>query len=131
MDGGPATAALPEVVIRVCAGRDVVLVVQDKGGGIDADKLAQVWGYGYTTFKPPSRGDGLWEDFHERLAGPHAQQDLFAGYGFGLPRWEFPDRHFPPPFVMLSCRIVSIFPIILPQIICFIVICYFDTDTLN
>eukprot|EP00667_Euglena_gracilis_P013074 EG_transcript_13463 len=78
-------AALPEVVIRVCAGRDVVLVVQDKGGGIDADKLAQVWGYGYTTFKPPSRGDGLWEDFHERLAGPHAQQDLFAGYGFGLP----------------------------------------------
>eukprot|EP00668_Euglena_longa_P003940 GGOE01004619.1.p1 GENE.GGOE01004619.1~~GGOE01004619.1.p1 ORF type:complete len:389 (-),score=94.15 GGOE01004619.1:181-1347(-) len=78
-------ATLPEVVVRICAGRDIVLIVQDKGGGIDATGLARIWGYGYTTFVRPPQGGGLWQDYHERVAGLHAQRDLFAGYGFGLP----------------------------------------------
>lgn len=80
MEVSPRGRGPPEVRIRVCAGREVAIIIQDRGGGLDADAVKGVWGYGYTTYRSRPPGSP-WTDYNSQ----DAQKDAFAGYGFGLP----------------------------------------------
>eukprot|EP01062_Namystynia_karyoxenos_P012114 TRINITY_DN14351_c0_g1_i2.p1 TRINITY_DN14351_c0_g1~~TRINITY_DN14351_c0_g1_i2.p1 ORF type:complete len:396 (+),score=86.46 TRINITY_DN14351_c0_g1_i2:98-1285(+) len=75
---------LPPVVLRVCEGKDVTLVLKDRGGGLAPEALERAATCGFSTARPDSEDAQSFEvRFGERIGGPGRQP--FAGYGFGLP----------------------------------------------
>lgn len=74
---------LPEVKVEVHKGRHEVLIkVSDRGGGIPAHKISEIWNYGYTTVNDSIKR--MSEIHHGSLTGNFIRPDM-AGYGFGLP----------------------------------------------
>eukprot|EP00667_Euglena_gracilis_P015273 EG_transcript_15887 len=77
-------AALPDVVVKICAGEEMTIIISDRGGGVPQELLKDIWSYGFSTHTP-SEFDR--ENYKVNFrSGEETDQTLqFAGYGFGLP----------------------------------------------
>eukprot|EP00906_Rhabdomonas_costata_P036316 RCo050974 len=82
--GCPADGALPDVVVKICAGTEMTIIVSDRGGGIPTPIQDAVWSFGFSTHQPESFDVSEYRvNFR---SGQETDERLqFAGLGFGLP----------------------------------------------
>lgn len=104
---------LPPVTVEIMRGSyDVTIKVSDQGGGMQPDKLREVWKYGYTTASTPSslsvaqdpsmgaRGAGRFAG--GSLSSRSRGRRSIAGYGFGLPLSRVYAQYFGGDIIMQS-----------------------------
>jgi len=88
--------ALPPVQVSIFSGTDEVTIkVSDSGGGINPDKLSQVWEYAFTTVNHE-------EQTPEGLSAFVNDVKPMAGEGFGLPMARVYARYFGGDLTMHS-----------------------------
>ncbi|GMH33368.1 hypothetical protein BSKO_01202 [Bryopsis sp. KO-2023] len=85
---------LPPIQVRICeAPKEVTIKISDRGGGIDYDKLENIWEYGYTTLAGGMvLSDSGSFDLMDAMGG--AGKYRIAGLGFGLPFSRLHARYF-------------------------------------
>jgi len=93
--------ALPPVRCQVEHGaEDVVLRINDEGGGMSLADSEKVWHFMYST-----SGSSPWDDTMKKfVSGRLGQVNTFAGYGIGLPMSRSYARHFGGDLVISSAQ---------------------------
>lgn len=97
---------LPPITVEIMKGSfDVTLKVSDRGGGIRADNLKEIWRYGYSSAGDGNGGSAMSDSglLSGAIGGPAGiSRRAIAGYGFGLPLSQVYAQYFGGDIIMQS-----------------------------